>query len=61
MCRDIVAHHAAHETAEFAANELVDLLRVLARYDEMKATIDALNANPAFLRGKSYPWRSAQQ
>jgi hypothetical protein len=56
LCEDILAHHLEHETAEYAATLLVEILDVLGRHDEMDATIDALLASPKFLGGKSDPW-----
>ena len=56
LCEDILAHHLEHETAEYAATLLVEILDVLGRHDEMDATIDALLASPKFLDGKSDPW-----
>jgi tetratricopeptide (TPR) repeat protein len=56
LCEDILAHHLEHETAEYAATLLVEILDVLGRHDEMDATIDALLAIPKFLDGKSDPW-----
>jgi tetratricopeptide (TPR) repeat protein len=56
LCEDILAHHVEHETAEYAATLLVEILDVLGRHDEMDATIDALLASPKFLGGKSDPW-----
>jgi tetratricopeptide (TPR) repeat protein len=56
LCNDTLAHHLRHETAEYAATLLVEILAELGRYDEMDATIDALLANHQFLGGKSDPW-----
>jgi tetratricopeptide (TPR) repeat protein len=56
LCDDILAHHLEHVTAEYAATLEVEILDALGRRDEMKATIDALLANPKFLAGMSDPW-----
>ncbi len=49
---DILAHHTAHETAEYSANLLLDAYNRLGRHGELLALADRLLANASFLKGK---------
>jgi len=49
---EILDKHRDHETAEYAANLLLDSYNRLQRYDEMLALADKLNKDPKFLEGK---------
>ncbi|HUJ57079.1 MAG TPA: tetratricopeptide repeat protein [Kofleriaceae bacterium] len=49
---DILFNHSQHETAEFAANLLLDTYNRLHKYDEMLALVDKLDGMPKFLEGK---------
>jgi tetratricopeptide (TPR) repeat protein len=50
---DILANHKTHETAEFAANLLLDSLNRQHRYKEMLAVAARLAADQEFLDGKA--------
>jgi hypothetical protein len=52
MFRDIVDHHRDHETAEYAANLLLDSYNRLGRHDEMLALANQLAADAKFLADK---------
>jgi tetratricopeptide (TPR) repeat protein len=45
----IIEHHPAHETAEYAANLLLDTLNQLGRHDELAAWVDKMRANAVLL------------
>src|SRR5678816_4877286 len=49
---DILDHHRQHETAEFAANLLLDTYNRMQKYDEMLALVDKLDGDKKFLDGK---------
>lgn len=49
---DILDHHRQHETAEFAANLLLDTYNRTQKYDDMLALVEKLDADPKFLEGK---------
>jgi tetratricopeptide (TPR) repeat protein len=49
---DILDHHKQHETAEFAANLLLDIYNNQQRYDDMLALVDKLDGDAKFLEGK---------
>jgi hypothetical protein len=49
---DILAHHATHDTAEAAANLLLDTYNRLGRSAEMRALATSLLANSSFMRNK---------
>jgi tetratricopeptide (TPR) repeat protein len=49
---DILDKHRQHETAEFAANLLLDTYNRLQKYDEMLAMVDKLEGDKKFLDGK---------
>jgi tetratricopeptide (TPR) repeat protein len=49
---DILEHHKQHETAEFAANLLLDTYNSQQRYDDMLALVDKLDGDAKFLEGK---------
>ncbi len=49
---DLLADHRDHETAERAANLLLDSLVRLRRYDEVLAIVDGFAADAAFLANK---------
>jgi tetratricopeptide (TPR) repeat protein len=49
---DILDHHKQHETAEFAANLLLDIYNNQQRYDDMLALVDKLDGDARFLEGK---------
>jgi tetratricopeptide (TPR) repeat protein len=49
---EILDKHREHETAEYAANLLLDSYNRLQRYDEMLLLADKLNKDPKFLEGK---------
>jgi tetratricopeptide (TPR) repeat protein len=49
---DIVEKHPQHETAEFAANLLLDIYNNQKDYKSMLALVDKLDGNPKFLEGK---------
>ncbi len=49
---DILEHHREHETAEFAANLLLDTYNRMGKYDEMLALVDKLDGDKKFLDGK---------
>ncbi len=50
--QDILEKHRQHETAEYAANLLLDTYNRLQKYDEMLVLVDKLDADPKFLEGK---------
>lgn len=52
LFHEILDKHSEHETAEFAANLLLDSYNRLQRYDDMLALADKLTANTKFLAGK---------
>ena len=49
---DILEHHRQHETAEYAANLLLDIYNLLGRHQEMLALADKLDQDKPFLEGK---------
>ncbi|MGH9887283.1 MAG: tetratricopeptide repeat protein, partial [bacterium] len=49
---DILEHHKQHETAEFAANLLLDIYNNQQRYDDMLTLVDKLDGDAKFLDGK---------
>ena len=49
---DILQNHREHETAEFAANLLLDQYRRQQKYDDLVALADKLDADKQFLEGK---------
>jgi len=49
---DILDHHRQHETAEYAANLLLDTYNRLQKYDEMLVLVDKLEGDKKFLDGK---------
>jgi tetratricopeptide (TPR) repeat protein len=49
---DILDHHKQHETAEYAANLLLDIYNNQQRYDDMLALVDKLDGDAKFLEGK---------
>lgn len=52
LFQEILDKHREHETAEYAANLLLDSYNRLGRYDEMLALADKLTKDPKFLEGK---------
>jgi tetratricopeptide (TPR) repeat protein len=52
LFHEILDKHRDHETAEYAANLLLDTYNRLQRYDDMLALADKLNKDPKFLEGK---------
>jgi len=52
LFEDILAKHRQHETAEYAANLLLDTYNRMQRYDEMLALVDKLDGDKKFLEGK---------
>lgn len=52
LFEEILTKHREHETAEYAANLLLDSYNRLQRYDEMLALADKLVKDPKFLEGK---------
>jgi len=52
LFQEILDKHREHETAEYAANLLLDSYNRLQRYDEMIALADKLTKDPKFLEGK---------
>jgi tetratricopeptide (TPR) repeat protein len=59
--KDILAHHADHETAEYSANLLFDTYERTGRHAEADALIDSLLANKVFVRGKPELERTVRQ
>jgi tetratricopeptide (TPR) repeat protein len=49
---DIVEHHKQHETAEWAANLLLDIDNNQGKYDDMLVLVDKLEGDTKFLEGK---------
>jgi hypothetical protein len=49
----IIDDHPRHETAEYAANALLDMYILGARYDELAALAARLHADTAFLAGRA--------
>jgi tetratricopeptide (TPR) repeat protein len=49
---DIIEHHPEHETAEYAANLLLDTYNRLGQYQEMLALADKITQNKKFLEGR---------
>jgi hypothetical protein len=49
---EILDKHREHETAEYAANLLLDSYNRLGRFDDMLALAEKLNKDPKFLEGK---------
>jgi tetratricopeptide (TPR) repeat protein len=49
---DIIEKHPQHETAEFAANLLLDIYNNQKDYKALLALVDKLDGNPKFLEGK---------
>jgi tetratricopeptide (TPR) repeat protein len=49
---DILDHHKQHETAEYAANFLLDVYNNQQRYDAMLVLVDKLDGDAKFLEGK---------
>jgi TolA-binding protein len=52
LFHEILDKHREHETAEYAANLLLDSYNRLQRYDDMLALADKLAKDPKFLEGK---------
>ena len=52
LFEDILAKHRQHETAEYAANLLLDTYNRMQRYDEMLVLVDKLDGDKKFLEGK---------
>ncbi len=52
LFEDILAKHRQHETAEYAANLLLDTYNRMQKYDEMLALVDKLETDKKFLDGK---------
>jgi len=52
LFQEILDKHREHETAEYAANLLLDSYNNLQRYDDMLALADKLTKDPKFLEGK---------
>ncbi len=52
LFQEILDKHSEHETAEYAANLLLDSYNRLQRYDDMLALADKLTKMPKFLDGK---------
>lgn len=52
LFQEILDKHREHETAEYAANLLLDSYNRLGRYDDMLALADKLTKDPKFLEGK---------
>lgn len=52
LFHEILDKHRDHETAEYAANLLLDSYNRLQRYDEMLALADKLSKDTKFLEGK---------
>ena len=52
LFQEILDKHREHETAEYAANLLLDSYNRLQRYDDMLALADKLTKDPKFLEGK---------
>jgi DNA-3-methyladenine glycosylase len=52
LFNEILDKHREHETAEYAANLLLDSYNRLGKFDEMLALADKLNKDPKFLEGK---------
>lgn len=52
LFQEILDKHSEHETAEYAANLLLDSYNNLQRYDDMLALADKLAKMPKFLEGK---------
>jgi len=50
---DLLANHRTHETAEFAANLLLDSYNRIRAYDKMLALAGQLRRDKAFLEGKT--------
>ncbi len=52
LFHEILDKHSEHETAEYAANLLLDSYNRLQRYDDMLSLADKLTKNQKFLEGK---------
>ncbi len=52
LFQEILDKHREHETAEYAANLLLDSYNRLGKFDEMLALADKLSKDPKFLDGK---------
>jgi TolA-binding protein len=52
LFQDILAHHRGHDSAETAAQMLLDIYNRMQRYDAMLALADSLAADKTFLTGK---------
>ncbi len=52
ILQDILTNHRDHETAEFAANLLLDQYRRESKFDDLVALADKLEKDKAFLEGK---------
>lgn len=52
LFEDILDKHRSHETAEYAANLLLDTYNRMQKYDEMLALADKLGGDAKFLEGK---------
>ena len=50
--QDILDHHRDHETAEFAANLMLDIYNRQQNYDALVTLADKLDGDKAFLEGK---------
>jgi tetratricopeptide (TPR) repeat protein len=50
--QEILDKHRQHETAQYAANLLLDSYNLLQRYDDMLAVADKLEADKQFMEGK---------
>jgi len=52
LFQEILDKHREHETAEYAANLLLDSYNRLGKFDDMLALADKLDKDPKFLEGK---------